>query len=80
MHKAIHQQLMPQCASFFISDAILYVSVVTLSTGDDNKLLQQLKQDLKEQLDEARKFHIRRNKNKAESIETGCIVIADLFP
>ena len=58
----------------------LYVSVVTLSTGDDNKLLQQLKQDLKEQLDEARKFHIRRNNNRAESIETGCIVIAHLFP
>ena len=28
----------------------------------------------------ARKFYIRKNNRKVDSIETGCIVIAHLFP
>ena len=32
------------------------------------------------QLFQARKFYIRRNNNKADSIETGRIVIAHLLP
>ena len=35
-------------ATFKIADTKLYVIVATLSTEDDNKLLEQLKQDLKE--------------------------------
>ena len=42
----------PTGATFNINDAKLYVQVVTLSTADDNKLSQPLKQDLKEQLNE----------------------------
>lgn len=42
----------PAGATFNINDAKLYVQVVTLSTADDNKLSQPLKQDLKEQLNE----------------------------
>ena len=34
-------------AKFSISDAILYVPIVTLSAEDDNKLLQQLKAGFK---------------------------------
>ena len=40
----------PTGAKFTITDARLYFTVVTLSTKVDNKLLQQLKQTLKEQL------------------------------
>ena len=36
--------------TFTINYAQLYVPVVTISIGDDKKLLQQLKQDLKQQL------------------------------
>ena len=36
----------PRDAILAITDTKLYVPVVTLSTQDDNKLLQQLKQDL----------------------------------
>ena len=35
-------------ATFKIADTKLYVIAATLSTEDDNKLLEQLKQDLKE--------------------------------
>ena len=28
----------------------------------------------------ARKLYIKRNNNKVDSIETGCVIIADLFP
>ena len=40
----------PTDPPFQITDTILYVPVVTLSTQGDNKLLDQLKQDLKEQV------------------------------
>ena len=40
----------PTNATFKITDSKLYAPVVTLLTQDDNKLLQQLKQDLKELL------------------------------
>ena len=39
----------PTNATFKIKDTKLYFSVVTLSAADDNKLLEELKQDLKEQ-------------------------------
>ena len=40
----------PTDATFKIVDKKLYVPVVTLSTQDDNKLLEQLKTELKERL------------------------------
>ena len=40
----------PTGATFKVTDTKLYVPVVTLSTEDDNKLLEQLKQDLKGKL------------------------------
>ena len=40
----------PENATFKITDTKLHVPVVTLSAGNNNKLLEQLKQDLKEQL------------------------------
>ena len=36
----------PKNATFKITDTTLYVSVVTLSTKDDNKLLEQLQRGL----------------------------------
>ena len=39
-----------ESAAFKIKDCKLYVPVVTLSAETDNKLLEQLKRDLKEQL------------------------------
>ena len=39
-----------KAATFSTTDTKLYVPVVTLSTQDNAKLLQQLKSDLKEQL------------------------------
>ena len=36
-----------KATTFVIKDAILYVSVVTLSTQDNAKLLKQLKSDFK---------------------------------
>ena len=38
----------PTGATYTITDCKLYVPVVTLSAENDNKLLEQLKQDLKE--------------------------------
>ena len=38
--------------TFNITDTMLYVLGVTLSTEENNELLQQLKQDLKDQLNE----------------------------
>ena len=35
----------PTSGSSYITDTILYVTVITLSIEDGNKLLQQLKQD-----------------------------------
>ena len=40
----------PTNATFKITDTKLYVPVVTLSTEDDNKLLEQLKTGFKKQL------------------------------
>ena len=40
----------PTNATFKITDCKLYVPLVTLSAENDNKLSEQLKQDLKEQL------------------------------
>ena len=40
----------PTNTVFKITDCKLYVPVVTLSAEDDNKLLEQLKTDFKEQL------------------------------
>ena len=39
-----------QSYRFKIKDITLYVPVVTLSTENDNKLLEQIKHDSKEQL------------------------------
>ena len=47
---AVDQINNPTSATFKIKDTKLYVPVVTLSAENDNKLLEQLKQDLKEQL------------------------------
>ena len=47
---AVDQINNPTGATFKIKDTKLYVPLVTLSAENDNKLLEQLKQDLKEQL------------------------------
>ena len=42
-HKEFYQLEAPRGATFSIKDAKLYVSIVTLSTGDDNKFIRVIK-------------------------------------
>ena len=47
IHLLTMQKIWIFCATFKIRDTKSYVPVVTLSTQDDNKLLQQLKTGFK---------------------------------
>ena len=62
----------PTNATFKITDAKLYVPVVTLSTEDDNKLLEQLKLGFKKTI----KFNKYRSEvtNQAETINLNYLI------
>ena len=50
----------PKNATFKITDTTLYVSVVTLSTKDDNKLLEQLQRGLERTMRTKRTKKLKR--------------------
>ena len=54
----------PTGAIFTITDATLYVPVVTLSTDDDNKLLEQLKKGFQRKI-KCKKIQIRNQAKTA---------------
>ena len=54
----------PTGAIFTITDATLYVPVVTLSTDDDNKLLEQLKKGFQRKI-KLKKIQIRNQAKTA---------------
>ena len=54
----------PTGAIFIITDATLYVPVVTLSTDDDNKLLEQLKKGFQRKI-KCKKIQIRNQAKTA---------------
>ena len=54
----------PTGAIFIITDATLYVPVVTLSTDDDNKLLEQLKKGFQRKI-KLKKIQIRNQAKTA---------------